>query len=364
MNISIVLAVYNNFELTKSCYENLRKKYPTVPIVISDGGSYDDTKYWGNNIQDEYLQFIGCPNQMSFSENYNLAIKFVKTEKLVLVHNDMIFGDMFLENLEKYVDEKTILSYTTIEPPIFSQHFRVGKIVKDFGNSFDNFNQTQFDSYVNNLLKSDVIYHDASFFMCCYKKTFLDIGGFDEKTFIQYFYEDYDFLIRAKLKGYNLKTLSSAMVYHFVSKTSRFGDDYKNKSKIIESSSEKNFVRKWGVPLSEFIKQKYWLASDYSYQKIKSLLISNDSNVVTKLEPFFDNIITNCDVFSYISNEQKYTSVNLNNKFTNNITGEIIFHCDNIKNDITLQKVMSFKMNYEKYQKGKYSVDNCLLEIK
>lgn len=364
MRITIVLAVYNNFELTKNCYENIRKKYPTVPIVISDGGSYDETKHWGYNLKDENLEYIGCANILSFSENYNLAINSVKTDKLVLVHNDMIFGDMFLENLEKHIDEETILSYTTIEPPIFESHSRAGKIIKNFGSSFDDFKFNEFESYIKTKIDRHDISDGASFFMSGYKQTFLDIGGFDGKTFFPYFCEDDDFLIRAKLKGYNLKTLSSSIVYHFVSKTSRFGEEYKNDTKLFELNSNKNFIRKWGIPMSEFNNIRYWLINDFKYKKIHSTLISNNPDVVFPLEPFFDNIVTTCDTYGYISREQKNTSVNLSDKFSNNIEGQMVLYCDNIKNDIILQKVMSFKMNYEKYHRGKYSVDNCLLEIK
>ena len=62
-----------------------------------------------------------------FSANYNKAISLVKTEKLVLVHNDMVLGAGFLENLEQNIIPNRILSYTTIEPPIFEGHERPGK---------------------------------------------------------------------------------------------------------------------------------------------------------------------------------------------------------------------------------------------
>lgn len=364
MNITIVLAVYNNFELTKNCYEDIRKKYPTVPIVISDGGSFDDTKSWGYNINDENVYFIGCANKLTFSENYNTAVNTVKTDKLVLVHNDMIFGEMFLENIEKHIDEKTILSYTTIEPPIFSSHSRAGKIIKDFGSSFHDFNHNNFNTYVQNQKNNHNIYDGASFFMSIYKSTFLDIGGFDGKTFFPYFCEDDDFLLRAKLKGYQHKTLSSSVVYHFVSKTSRFSDEYKNQTNIFEHNSNKNFIRKWGIPISEFNNKKYWLKNNFVYNKINTTLISNNYNLVISLEPFFDNITTTCDVDSFIKKEQENTPFSLYNKFTDKNEGNLVFYCEEIKNDITLQKMMSFKTNYQKYQKGKYSVGDGIMLVK
>ena len=61
-----------------------------------------------------------------FQKIITYAIKLVDTEKLVLIHNDMVIGKNFLENLSELVDEKTLLTYTTIEPPIFKGHKRPG----------------------------------------------------------------------------------------------------------------------------------------------------------------------------------------------------------------------------------------------
>jgi hypothetical protein len=116
--------------------------------------------------------------------------------------------------------------------------------------------------------------------------------------------------------------------------------------------------------MSEFNNQKYWSIDNFSYKKINVTLISDNHNLVINLEPFFDNIITKCDVDSYIKNEQENTSFSLYNKFTDKNEGNLVFYCEEIKNDITLQKMMSFKTNYQKYQKGKYSVGDGIMLVK
>ena len=126
MNISFILAVYNKLELTKECYKNLRKVYPKAPLVISSGGSSDGTKEWLESLNDENLSLFHDDDRLTFSETYNAGIDLVDTEKLVLIHNDMVIGKGFLENLDRLLDENpnTLLSYTTIEPPIFEGHKR------------------------------------------------------------------------------------------------------------------------------------------------------------------------------------------------------------------------------------------------
>ena len=89
------------------------------------------------------------------------------------------------------------------------------------------------------------------------KEMFDDIGGFDGFSFTPCFAEDDDFIIRAKLKGYKLKTTDCAITYHFVSQTSRFSEEYKNDRVLYEINSNRNFVRKWGIPISSFNELRY-----------------------------------------------------------------------------------------------------------
>ena len=174
MDISFVLAVYNRLELTKECYSRLRKIYPSAPLVISSGGSSDGTKEWLESLDDDNLSYIHDDERLTFSDNYNSGIKLVDTEKLVLIHNDMVIGEGFLEAIERLLTENMILSYTTIVPPIFKDHTRPGKVLLDLGSGFDNFNSVQFNEYVQKWKDDDTLSNGAVFFMSAYKKTFLE----------------------------------------------------------------------------------------------------------------------------------------------------------------------------------------------
>ena len=270
MNITFVLAAYNNLNLTQECYKKLREVYSEAPLVISSGGSSDGTKEWLESLEDENLSFFHDDDRLTFSQTYNAGIDLVDTEKLVLIHNDMVIGEGFLEALERLLTENMILSYTTIEPPIFVDHKRPGKVLLDLGSGFDNFKTLEFNEYVQKNKNDDTLHNGAVFFMCAYKKTFIDLNGFDGLNFFPCFCEDDDFLIRAKLKGYELKTCNSAITYHFVSQTSRYSEDIKDKRNEIELCSNRNFVRKWGLESSTF-------NNIIQYQNIKaSLLIINE----------------------------------------------------------------------------------------
>ncbi len=67
------------------------------------------------SLDDECLSYIHDDDKLTFSENYNSGINLVDTEYLVLIHNDMVIGHHFLENLSTLLEQNpnTLLSYTT-----------------------------------------------------------------------------------------------------------------------------------------------------------------------------------------------------------------------------------------------------------
>lgn len=364
MNFTFVLAVYNKIDLTKECYSYLRKIYPTIPITICSGGSTDDTESWLYSLNDSNLKYIHINERISFSEAYNNAIKLVETEKLVLIHNDMVIGEGFLESLERLLQKDMVLSYTTIEPPIFSSHNRPGKVLLDYGTGFSNFNEKEFQEYVSKNNMNDTLYDGASFFMSAYKNIFDTLGGFDGNTFFPCFCEDDDFLLRCKLKGYSLKTCESAISYHFVSQTSRFSDDMKNDRQKFELCSNKNFVRKWGIPMYTFNLLEYYKLDKFEYKKLKVGLTTKDKEYSTTLEPFFDKIKTDILPVEFIESDQQYTNFNLLEKYQNTDDVDIMVYLDKFEHSIDYDNLIKLRLILSNYGVGTYELGNMKIDIK
>lgn len=366
MNITFVLAVLNKLNLTQNCYSRIREIYPSVPFVISSGGSTDGTKEWLIEMseKDPNLTIFHDDDRLAFSETYNSGIKLVDTDKLVLIHNDMVIGEGFLEAIERLLEPNMVLSYTTVEPPIFKGHKRPGKVLIDLGTSFENFDYFSFDQYVQEHKNNDTLHDNAVFFMSGHKKMFEDVGFFDGFSFVPCFCEDDDFLIRAKLKGYDLKTCESAIVYHFVSQTSRFSDDFKNDRMMHEVSSNRNFVRKWGIPIRAFNELRYWEDSNFMYKTFTMGLITRSKKRLMEVEPFFDKIDLGEIPEDYIQNEQKRTRYDLRSKFTLTDTVDVVINEVGEFTDDDLYTLYRLRLSIPYYEPGEYQVGNMLIEIK
>jgi hypothetical protein len=256
-----------------------------------------------------------------------------------------------------------ILSYTTIEPPVFKGHQRPGKVLLDLGTGFDNFDQVNFDNYVQQWKDGDNLYDGAVFFMSAYKKTFVDLGGFDGFSFVPCFCEDDDFLIRAKLKGYELKTCDSAITYHFVSQTSRFSDEMKDVRGAIEVHSIRNFIRKWGISIPMFNAMDYQTTDNFNYsKKIVGVKLSSNKHIEL-LEPFFDKIEIEEYPTEYVEREQAFTRYNLKSKFEDVNEVDIkVFVTDDLNQD-DFNMINALRVSLDDYGPGVYENGNLTVLI-
>lgn len=301
-NISLLVALKNNLEYNKHFYQTTRKIYPEVEICFSSYGSTDGTHEWLQEIQlkDPNVQCWWSDINGNFSDNFNKAASLATKEYVVFLHNDIVLAPGFIENLEKHINPNTIVSYTTIEPPIFAGHERPGKIIKDLGIDLETFNSEELYKFA---IEKQIEYKDKTepgivFFMCMPKDKYLEIGGLDN-LYNPMFCEDDDLILRWKLLGLNCITSLDAICYHFVSKTSRFSEEYQQRTQQIEMQSNRNFIRKWG---SKDFKAKY----DIGY-----IIHNCPPQNLSTFELLASIIYVDCPFQDYINVEQLNTKFDL-----------------------------------------------------
>jgi GT2 family glycosyltransferase len=324
MNISLLVGLKNNLDYSKHFYETTRTLYPTVEICFVSYGSTDGTHEWLDRIgeTDKHVNYSYSENNRTFADTFNKAMEIATKDYVAYLHNDIIVTANFCENILKHCNESTVVSYTTIEPPIFSGHVRPGKIIRDFGTNLIN---TQLDEIYEFSWKQqdkdrDKIEPGITFFMCQPRELAMKMGGLDN-LFNPCFCEDDDLILRHKILGSKLITSLDAICYHYVSKTSRFSEEYKNRTNEIEIRSQRNFIRKWGFR-SSYYNKKY---------DIGFIINNMDSAALEILEPWCSTLYSNCDPKYYLEYEQRYTNIDLKTKlksFTDPRTNDILVEFD------------------------------------
>lgn len=304
--ISLLIGLKNNLQYSQCCYSSIRENYPDAEIIFVSYGSSDGTHEWLNSLKDENLIYFTSPEEKTLSDTYNKAIEIATKDNVCFLHNDMVIGRNFLSELEKALEEKNLVYYKVIEPPIFVSDKRDWKEIQDFGYDFESFNFQKFFNFENNQDKKNGKYtEDVSFFLAAKKEVLLKIKGLDP-IFKPMFCEDDDLILRLRLAGEKTFVCPNAIVYHFVSKTSRFSKEFQNRTQAIEENSARNFIRKWGFTNQSKVKKKL---------KYGLILKNPNDNAIKALEIFVDHIYSKYDPKQYIEKEQQNTPFDLQEKF-------------------------------------------------
>jgi len=255
--------------------------------------------------------------------NFNNAVAKAKGEVVVLMHNDMVPHPGFVETILKHITRKTVLVYHRIEPPIYTDEYP-GKSIFDCGRDIENFNKNAFFEYS----AEDILIDGGSqLFFAVYKEDYLDIDGYTFKKFC----EDDDVHLRYKIAGYDCKVANGAMVYHFVSKTSR-ADNYQE----VEMLSNLAYIKKWGFRVSKYNKV---------YKKAYVIKGTVTPDLTNALDLFFTSTPDEANVVAEINTstftQQDYTFLTqLNDIVAEN--GDIgTFELGNVK--VTVKSLESFE---------------------
>ena len=237
--ISLIIPVTsNNKDYTNNIIKNIREIYPN---------------------ENEVEVIVEINDNVTLGVNYNNAVAKAKGDKIILLHNDMFIKPGFIETMEKHITKGRITTYTRIEPPIYNDTYP-GKILLDCGSDLESFNREKF---INFNIEEKLDNGGSQLFFGCMREDYIGIDGYTFKMFC----EDDDLHLRYKLAGFEHK-VSSAHVYHFVSKTSRVGN-YQE----IENQSNINFIKKWGFRNSIFnVVYKKSLKINKGYEDLKNHL--------------------------------------------------------------------------------------------
>ncbi len=241
--------------------------------------------------KDKVEVVVEVNDDVTLGINYNNAVAKATGDKIILLHNDMLLSPGFIETMDKHIVKGRITTYTRVEPPIYPDTYP-GKVIVNCGKDLETFDKNKFNSLQ---FEESLINGGSQLFFGCMKEDYIGIDGYTFKMFC----EDDDLHLRYKLAGFEHK-VSSAYVYHFVSKTSRLGN-YQE----IELASNKNFIRKWGFRHSKYNK-RYNIA----------YVVDNCSyNIMAALEPWCDRLYTDDEMgvleAYYYDAEQKNTSFDL-----------------------------------------------------
>lgn len=235
--LSIVIPVYNKWNFTKSCLNDLLQLPADHEIVIIDNASSDETNIEVNKIASELnsqliekdkvwrLAYYRNDINLGFAKACNKGYRIALGENILFLNNDIRVKsdhETWTQKILEYCDEKTLVGPT------------MGELDK-----YLNFKQE-----ANKLLTGDKVYM-SGWCVGASKNTWDQLilpeykGPFSEEFGLAYF-EDTDLGFRAHMSGIK-STVVDIPVVHFGKQTSKQLNTYQ-----LYSEARQIFIKKWG----------------------------------------------------------------------------------------------------------------------
>ena len=325
MKLSIVMPTKDRKYFTWA-YNNLLKNKGNHELFICSiaDNCEDDTNEYFKSLGefDDHFKYIinDSGEDWGCAYSYNKIIKeLVDTDVFMIFHTDMYLTPGALDEVEKNIKPKTILSLMRVEPP---EHIPShDKIQVDYGMSIETFQEEDFLKFVNYKKESLKGKRGVTAFAptIAYKSDYEEIGYHDDINFRPFMFEDTDIYQRFLLNGCKLLLLKDVFVYHFTCKSWRF--KYGRESDLPEKDykyyenvnvvNARNFTRKWGRFFNIDNDGNIFMSGRY---EVGFVVTNLDEYGLMLLEPWCDTIYSNISYTKYLSVEQKNTKFDLKSR--------------------------------------------------
>ena len=354
MKISLIQPGRNNLKYLKWSYDSIRKNQGTheVEICVADDASTDGTWAWCVETEKidpnfKWIRNMG-PERLGHTILYDRLINEVATNDICMIyHADMYLCPNALDEIEKHIKEKTIVSLTRIEPPLHPDGPE--KILLDCGIEPEEFDEDMLLTQVERLKTKDKTTEGIFAPWAFYKSDFQKIGGHDP-IFAPQSKEDTDIFNRFHLNGCKFVQTWEGFVYHMTCRGSRFADGAERnpngevfmKNRETDEwlkqnqKSTKEFLRKWGHFCKHDTLMKPIVPPKYD---VGFILKNCTPQLLETLEPWCSTIYvdegnTPTIIKNYINLEQPNTSFDLQEKikpYDNEKNNEILVTIDGSK---------------------------------
>jgi GT2 family glycosyltransferase len=247
---SIIIVTYNNLHLTEQCIASIYKNttYPNLELIIVDNASTDGTQDFLKRLDKEKYNVKIVLNEVNkgFAGGNNQGIQIANGEYLVLLNNDTVVTYGWLGKLINILEKNKMagmagpvtnsagneaqidVNYTTIE--------EMEKFAEEYTARFeDNHFEVEMLAMFCVIAKSSVI---------------KEVGPLDEQFGLGMF-EDDDYAMRIKEKGYIMLCTKEVFIHHFgKSSFKQFSEE--KYFKLFEENRKKfeiKWNKKWEPPI-------------------------------------------------------------------------------------------------------------------
>ncbi len=249
--VSIIILTYNGLEFTKKCVESIQKNTNSPhEIIFVDNASKDGTVNYLKRLAAKHSNYSIVLNSTNrgFPVGNNLGIAASKGDYIILLNNDVVVTKDWLEGLIECAERKPEIGIvgpmTNYISGIQREETAIYKNIQElpkFASEYQNKHFGEWKAYPR----------ITGFCMLIKRSVIQSIGGLDP-IYGKGNFEDDDFCLRARQKGFTAAIACDVFIHHYGSKSFRAGgtekyvECLKRNEKVFEAKWGGNFAEVWG----------------------------------------------------------------------------------------------------------------------
>jgi len=252
--VSIIVPTRDRLDILKPCIESVLRKteYPNIELIIVDNDSKEHATmaYFDEVLKKfENVVVIHAPGEFNFSKLNNQAVSIARGQLLCLLNNDIEpINDDWLNEM---VSQALRPGIGCVGAKLYYPNDRVqhGGVILGIGgvagHSHKYFERKNF-GYFGRLVMAQELSAVTAACLVVKKSIYNEVGGLNEKD-LRIAFNDVDFCLRVRARGYQNVWTPYAELYHYES-ISRGGED--SPEKIKRFNSEIEYMKNhWGEEL-------------------------------------------------------------------------------------------------------------------
>ena len=216
-SVSIVIVNWNGLHLLDDCLRSLRAQtFRSFEVVLVDNGSSDGSAEWVAEHFPE-VRLLALPENEGFCGGNNAGIRVARGEFVALLNNDTEAEPDWLEQLHAYMMSDPQCAVCDSKVLYFDRRDTIWSAGGSYGRSGAAGFRSQGELDDGRFERPVEVVIAVACAALYRRAVFEEIGMLDEYLFAGY--EDVDWALRARLRGYRVMNVPSARVYHKVSAT-------------------------------------------------------------------------------------------------------------------------------------------------
>ena len=241
--ISLIVLTYNNLNYTRQCLESIFEKtsYPNFEVVIVDNASTDGTPQYLQSFAETHPQVKLVLNRENrgFAAGNNQGVQASTGEIVVFLNNDIVVTYGWLSRLVSHLRSPVVGAVGPVTNYAGNES-RISVTYSDIS-GLDDFARGYTRLHVGLSFEIRML----ALFCMAMRRTVIDAVGLLDERFNVGMYEDDDFSLRIRQKGYHILCAEDVYIHHWGSAS--FSQLAAERYQRLHEENRAKFEEKWGT---------------------------------------------------------------------------------------------------------------------